>query len=91
MYLEQYKIQGTINHDQNPCFKNPNTFPNFQEKLEKFKSLLIDLVEKGESKTFYKFGDGDYFFLQKKSVGSATPGKRVMGETTFWHYRFIEI
>ena len=63
MYLEQYKIQGTINHDQNPCFNNPNTFPNFQEKLEEFKSLLKVLVAAGESKTFYKFGDGDYFFL----------------------------
>ena len=65
MYLEQYKIQGTINHDQNPCFNNSNTFPNFQEKLEEFKSLLKVLVAAGESKTFYKFGDGDYFFLKK--------------------------
>ena len=29
--------------------------------------------------TFYKFGDGDYFFLKKQSFGSATPGQRALG------------
>ena len=92
MYLEQYKIQGTINHDQNPCFNNPNTFPNFQEKLEEFKSLLKVLVAAGESKTFYKFGDGDYFFLKKQSVGSATPGRRALskGYDEINHEQFVK-
>ena len=39
MYLDLYKIEGTVNLDANPCFGNPDTFPNFQEKLEEFKSL----------------------------------------------------
>ena len=64
MYLDLYKIDGTQNNDSNPCFGNEETFPNFQEKLNEFKELLIDLVDKNESKTFYKFGDGDYFFLK---------------------------
>ena len=80
MYLDCYKIEGSKNLDSHYCFGNVNSYPLFQKKLEDFKSLLIDLVEKGESKTFYKFGDGDYFFLQKKSVGSATPGKRALGK-----------
>ena len=92
MYLDEYKIEGTINNDQNPCFHNPNTFPNFQKELDKFKNTLIDLVDKEESKTFYKFGDGDYFFLNKQSVGSATPGKRALskGYDEIGHEKFIE-
>lgn len=81
MYLEQYKIEGTLNLDSNPCFTNVDTYPTFQEELEKFKSLLNNLVDNGESKTFYKFGDGDYFFLNKQSVGSAAPGKRALSKS----------
>jgi len=80
MYLDTYKIEETVNLDSNPCFSNPNTFPNFQEKLDQFKSLLEKLVTNEESKTFYKFGDGDYFFLKKESVGSASPGRRALGK-----------
>jgi len=81
MYLDQYKIEGTINNDQNPCFHDPNTFPNFQEKLDEFKHTLIELVYLNEPKTFYKFGDGDYFFLKKIPVGSATPGRRALSKS----------
>ena len=80
MYLDLYKIDGTQNNDTNPCFGNPDTYPQFQEKLEDFKSLLIDLVKNNESKTFYKFGDGDFFFLTGQSVGSATPGRRALSK-----------
>ena len=59
MYLDQYKIEGTINNDQNPCFHDETTYPQFQEELEEFKHLLIELVYLNEPKTFYKFGDGD--------------------------------
>ena len=58
MYLDQYKIEGTINNDQNPCFHDETTYPKFQEELEEFKHLLIELVYLNEPKTFYKFGDG---------------------------------
>ena len=80
VYLDIYKIEGTINADQNPCFSDPNTYPNFQEKLDEFKNLLKDLVKKNESRTFYKFGDGDYFFLKQMPVGSATPGRRALSK-----------
>ena len=81
MYLDEYKIEGTVNNDQNPCFHNPDTYPEFQKKLEEFKKLLVELVKNNESKTFYKFGDGDYYFLKKMPVGSATPGRRALSKS----------
>ena len=92
MYLDEYKIEGTVNNDQNPCFHNPDTYPEFQEKLEDFKKLLVKLVDKNESKTFYKFGDGDYYFLKKMPVGSATPGRRALSRSyeSIGHEQFVE-
>ena len=81
MYLDQYKIEGTINNDQNPCFHDETTYPKFQEELEEFKHLLIELVYLNEPKTFYKFGDGDYYFLNKIPTGSATPGRRALSKS----------
>ena len=45
MYLDEYKIEGTVNNDQNPCFNSADTYPEFQENLEDFKKLLVQLVE----------------------------------------------
>ena len=92
MYLEHYKIEGSINNDNDPCFHDMNTYPLFQQKLVDFKDLLIELVNNNESKTFYKYGDGDYFFLTKQSVGSATPGKRALskGYNNINHEQFVE-
>ena len=81
MYLDQYKIEGTINNDQNPCFHDETVYPKFQEELEGFKHLLIELVYLNEPKTFYKFGDGDYYFLNKIPTGSATPGRRALSKS----------
>ena len=79
--IDQYKIEGTINTDQNPCFHDETTYPKFQEELEEFKHLLIELVYLKEPKTFYKFGDGDYYFLNKIPTGSATPGRRALSKS----------
>ena len=78
-YKSIYEIEGTKNFDQNPCFWSEQTYPAFQEDLQRFKDLLIGLVERNENKTFYKFGDGDYFFLKKIPCGSAGPGRRALG------------
>lgn len=80
MYLDLYKINDTVNLDTNSCFHRYDTYPSFQEDLSRFKSILKDLVDSKECKTFYKFGDGDYFFLKKEPVGSATPGRRALGK-----------
>lgn len=86
-----YNIQGTVNFDQNPCFNSEKTYPNFQHDLEKFKSDLIEMVNNKESKTFFKFGDGDYFFLKKQSVGSASPGKRALSKNyTDLNFEYFE-
>ena len=92
MFLDLYKIEGTVNNDQNPCFNNAETYPEFQENLEDFKKLLVELVDKNESKTFYKFGDGDYYFLKKMPVGSATPGRRALSKSyeSIGHEQFVE-
>ena len=92
MYLDLYKIDGTINYDTEPCFGNPETYPQFQEELEQFKHHLVELVYLNEPKTFYKFGDGDYFFLRKDPVGSATPGRRALskGYDQINHEAFLE-
>lgn len=78
MYLEQYKIDGTINNDQHPCFNSNETYKDFKSELDKFKTEIKKMVDEKQSKTFYKFGDGDYFFLKKESVGSAGVGRRAI-------------
>jgi len=92
MYLDKYKIAGTINNDQNPCFHSELTHPNFQEELEMFKLNIKTMVDEKESKTFYKFGDGDYFFLKGQSVGSAGVGKRAISKnySEINHAEFVE-
>lgn len=91
MYQNLYKIEGTKNLDNHHCFSDLNSYPKFQEDLDKFKSLLISLVNDNQSKTFYKFGDGDYYFLRKQSVGSATPGKRALSKSydSISHEQFV--
>ena len=92
MYLDLYKIDGSINNDQNPCFSDKDTCPEFQEKLDFFKKLLIQQVKHNKSATYYKYGDGDYYFLKKQSVGSATPGKRALSKSydSIDHDKFVE-
>ena len=79
MYLDLYKIEGTNNLDSHNCFSDPNSFPQFQEGLDVYKTHMKQLVDEKESKTFYKFGDGDYYFLTKQPFGSAAPGSRALG------------
>ena len=92
MYLDMYKIDGTVNNDTDSSFENKDTYPNFQEQLLEFKELLVNLVDTNQSKTFYKFGDGDYFFLTKQSVGSAAPGRRALSKSylDIDHQQFVE-
>lgn len=52
--------------------------PQFQEELIAFKKLIVTKFTNEETTTYIHFGDGDFFFLSKKSVGSATPGKRAL-------------
>jgi len=80
-YLDLYKIPGTLNFDPNCIYDNPETYPNFQRDLVKFKNELINYVNQKKSKTYYRFGDGEYYFLTKQAIGSARPGFRAMTKT----------
>lgn len=81
MYQSLYKIDGTVNLDNHPCFHDTATYPNFQEELDTYKQLLLQLVNDKIPATFYKFGDGDYRFLIKQAVGSASPGVRALSKS----------
>ena len=73
--LKNYNINGAFYN------RDPSTqlnYPTFQEDLIKFKNLIIQLEKEKKGASFVHFGDGDYFFLKKKAVGSATPGKRAL-------------
>ena len=52
----------------------------------------MELAHNGASATIYKYGDGDYYFLKKQPVGSATPGKRALSKSynDIGHERFAE-
>ena len=92
MYQDIYKINNTINLDSHECFHNENTYPEFQKDLEKFKLHITELVDTKASATFYKFGDGDYRFLTKDAVGSASPGKRALSKSydDIGHEQFVK-
>ena len=90
--LDLYKIEGCKNLDDNACFKREETYPSFQQDLQKFKDHLKHLVSNNECKTFYKFGDGDYRFLKKQAIGSAQPGRRALSRSydSIGHEKFVE-
>lgn len=76
--MNTYIIEGTT-HKLNKQFLNGSlTYPTFQEDLNNFKNLIIKLEKDKKGGSFVHFGDGDYFFLKKQQVGSATPGKRAL-------------
>mgnify|MGYP003314675452 CR=1 FL=1 len=91
-FLDQYKIDGCINIDTEPFFERQECYPLFQDHLVDFKNLFVSLVERGESKTFYKFGDGDYWFLRGIASGSSTPGKRALSKpySEINHQQFVD-
>ena len=80
-YSDLYKINDTVNLDTNSCFKLSSTYPNFQKEIVDFKNLLKKLYAENLSASFYKFGDGDYYFLKGIAIGSAKPGNRALSKT----------
>ena len=78
---ENYKIEGLTNFDQHPVYSNPDAHPNFKVELERFKKLIVDTHIKKRAASFYKFGDGDYYFLKGLPHGSAKPGNRALSRT----------
>jgi len=81
MNLEQYELEGCKNIDEHPCFSIADTYVDFQKDYHKFKEQLIEQVNTKQSKTYYKFGDGDYYFLKQIPHGSPSPGKRALSKS----------
>lgn len=75
-----YTVDGADHfvNDSRGHLRNPLFYPSFQDELEQFKNMLIEKVEKKQGASFVHFGDGDYYFLKKQALGSATPGKRAL-------------
>ena len=90
--LEQYRIAGTLNLDRHPCLSDPATYPGFQQGYEAFKELIVERVAWRQAWTLYKFGYGDYLFLNRRSEGSATVGLRALSKSyeQIDHHLFVE-
>ena len=71
-----YDIPGTVNVNDDPYFTDPALCPDFIDRYEQFKRTLIKEVADKDPVSYLRFGDGDYFFLTKQAIGSATPGRR---------------
>lgn len=86
-----YKIPGTYYADPLKDYEDESLYPLFQEKLDEFKFILQKEIHSNQPKTYYKFGDGDYYFLKKEKFGSAKPGIRALRKP-YWminHKKFI--
>lgn len=46
------------------------------ENYEKFKDVIRNHIKNDEAKTFYKFSDGEYYWLINRQIGSVSVGKR---------------
>ena len=80
----KYEISGTVNLDSHPALADEQSYPEFQTKLKQFKSQIQMQTSAGVGATYLKFGDGDYFFLKGKRVGSAAPGARAISRPVSW-------
>lgn len=89
---EIYVIDGCKYDNPSKDYSNKDTYSEFQDKLIDFKTKLISDISSKTSKTYFKFGDGDFYFLNKKPKGSAKPGIRALKKPYFMinHKKFVE-
>ena len=89
---KNYHINNTTFIDHDDVYDNPYAYPDFQKKLQEFKDLISSNYKENISKTYFKFGDGDYYFLKKESFGSARPGRRALRKPYYLipHKKFVE-
>ena len=87
----KYLIKNTKFIEPSKDYFSDKTYPIFQEKLLEFKSELKSDIDLGKTKTYYKFGDGDYYFLKKEKRGSAKPGRRALKKPYYLinHKKFV--
>ena len=63
--LDKYKIEETKYINPPSEYFKDNLYTDFNKRLIEFKSLIKSDIKNKNSKTYYKFGDGDYYFLKK--------------------------
>jgi len=73
-----FRVNGTQYITSEKIYRDKKSFPNFQKSYKAFLKKIETSLEKQASLTFYKFGDGDYYFLNRIPVGSAKPGNRAI-------------
>jgi len=90
--LDQYKIEGTEYLMPSKVYSSKDSYTDFQEGLVDFKSSLMNNLEEKNNLTYCRFGDGDFYFLNKIPKGSAKPGRRALKKPYFLidHSKFVE-
>jgi hypothetical protein len=72
--IELYKIEGTSNictrETDGPEYNDPNYYPEFQDKLEWYKNLLLERHNAHKPFTSMRIGDGEYWYLKGRKVGN---------------------
>ena len=76
-----YQLPGCLNLDPSEGMKIRDLDTNFEEGFAGFKDELRTMVDTQQACTYFKFGDGDFHFLQRSEVGSARPGKRALSRS----------
>jgi len=79
--LDLYNLEGTVNIHSSSAYRDSRYFARFEPTYEDFKNNLELLVDSNTSTNFYKYGDGDYYFLKGEENGSARPGKRALSKS----------
>lgn len=89
--LDKYKIQDTEYINPSKEYLEDNLYQGFSTRLIEFKNLIKSDIKNKNTKTYYKFGDGDYYFLKKEPRGSAKPGIRALKKpyTKINHEKFV--
>ena len=72
--IELYKIEGTSNihtrETEGPEYNDPNYYPEFQDKLEWYKDILIEKYNNNQPLTTVRISDGEYFYLKGQKAGN---------------------
>jgi hypothetical protein len=78
--LKCYFLDGTVNIHDSEDYRNPEYANRFSPTFDEFKSFLRKEVQACKGSSYFKYGDGDYYFLKGEENGSAKPGRRALSK-----------
>ena len=70
------KLPGTINNNPQSQRDGVSDHDTFLSRYHEYKDLIKEFVKNKESKSFYKFSDGEYYWINNNQIGSVSPGTR---------------